>query len=206
MNYFSVKRILEQKLTQPYNLCYKDFSKFPKNDTIINYIQNKNIAYTQKECIRLCQNLIFRESRNDSKCNCFLQGLDDSIFIRCYLNEKNSLIKDCTSKYLLNFELRKCNEYCPLECDSFTYEIQHYTEVIIYTGNITVETPMLNFRQFKTYTNFSGSFFEITVYYTLISQKPKMEIFYLFSNVGGLFGLFLGMGLMSFIELFEIIL
>ena len=40
--------------------------------------------------------------------------------------------------------------------------------------------------------------------YTYISQQSKMRVFDLFSNVGGLFGLFLGMGLLNLVEIIEI--
>jgi hypothetical protein len=46
------------------------------------------------------------------------------------------------------------------------------------------------FRQ--TITAFKNVFFE-NLDYTLISQKPKLEMFELISNIGGLFGLFLGL-------------
>ena len=62
------------------------------------------------------------------------------------------------------------------------------------TGNIT---KGIDYAEFKTYENVSKSFFSIYVYYedldyTLIEQIPKIQIFDLISNVGGLFGLFLG--------------
>ena len=62
------------------------------------------------------------------------------------------------------------------------------------TGNIT---KGFDYTEFKTYENVSKSFFSIYVYYedldyTLIEQIPKIQIFDLISNVGGLFGLFLG--------------
>ncbi len=64
--------------------------------------------------------------------------------------------------------------------------------------------------QLKTYENVSRTFFTIYVYYenlklTLINQQPKMQLFNLISSVGSLVGLFLGMSLLSFVELFEII-
>ena len=66
-------------------------------------------------------------------------------------------------------------------------------------------------RKDKTYENVSKSLASIYVYYddleyVLITQKPKMQTFDLVSNIGGLFGLFLGMSLLSFIELFEILI
>ena len=86
----------------------------------------------------------------------------------------------------------------------------HYSEAILSAGNIS-SSKQFKYADFKTYENVSRSFFTIMAYYeelkyTLSVQRPKMELFDLISNVGGTFGLFLGMGLMSFIEVFEIIL
>ena len=41
--------------------------------------------------------------------------------------------------------------------------------------------------------------------YTEITQQPKMQIFDIISNVGGLLGLFIGISFLSVIEIFEII-
>ena len=42
-------------------------------------------------------------------------------------------------------------------------------------------------------------------YYTRISQIPKQQLVDLFSNFGELFGLFIGMSLLSFGELIELL-
>ncbi len=41
--------------------------------------------------------------------------------------------------------------------------------------------------------------------YTLITQKPKIELFGLISNIGGTLGLFIGFSFISVLELFELI-
>jgi len=63
-NYLSIIRIKDVKLEQPYNDCYKDDSQSNFNQTIINYLKSKNYAYNQKDCISLCKNLKFNETRN----------------------------------------------------------------------------------------------------------------------------------------------
>ncbi len=103
----------------------------------------------------------------------------------------------------------KCREYCPFECRTYSIDIKQYSETLISKGNIT-NRIQFKFPEFNTYENVSRSFFSISVYYdelkyTLISQRPQTETFDLISNIGGIVGLFLGMGLMSFMELFEII-
>ncbi len=41
--------------------------------------------------------------------------------------------------------------------------------------------------------------------YTLISQQPKIELFGLISNLGGILGLFIGFSFISCLELIEIL-
>ena len=94
----------------------------------------------------------------------------------------------CTfDKKLKFFEktvLEKCRDYCPLECDSKTYSVSYnfarrepYTTIVVY------------YRSLK---------------YTLVSQEPKMRQFDLVSNVGGIFGLFIGISFVTLFEIFEI--
>ena len=81
-------------------------------------------------------------------------------------------------------KLRKvCEKYCPLECDSVSYTLLENS-----------------FRLNDSLTGFNVYFRSLQ--YTLITQDPKMTIFDLFSNIGGLLGLFVGL---SFASLFEII-
>ena len=212
-NYFLIKRFFEQKLPHPYNDCYEDLSLFPLNKTLIQFIQSKNITYTKNECFRLCENLNYIKDYM-AKCECPLQNLDDNLFVACNLRSENKTKKDCVSKLFLSFEENKeekCSEYCPTECNSFSYDVMHYTEKLPSQGNISDKNFKFKKFNFKTYEYISRSYFEILVYYdelkyTLSSQRPKTEIFDFISNVGGIFGLFLGMGLMSFMEILEIIL
>ena len=211
INHFLIKRYFEQKLPRPYNDCYEDLSLFSLNKTLIQFIQSKGITYTKNECFRLCENLSYMKDYM-VKCECPLNNLDDNLFLECNLNVKNKTIKDCVSQLFLSFQKNKeetCSEYCPMECNSFSYDVTHYSETLLSKGNISGSQFL--FADFKSYENVSRSYFEISVFYeelkyTLISQRPKTEIFDLISNVGGIFGLFLGMGLMSFIEFLEIIL
>jgi len=212
-NYFSIKRIKDEKLEQPYNDCYKDVSQSNFNQTIINYLKSKNYAYNQKDCISLCKNLKYNET---SKCGCYLDSLDDEIFIKCY--KINSTIAKCIDKFLTSFNTKIINEcqsnYCPLECDSFEYDIGLYQQSILTSGKISkfyndsIHTGFTN--DFKTYENVSKTFFSINVYYedlkyTLISQQPKIELFGLISNLGGILGLFIGFSFISLLEIIETI-
>ena len=211
VNFFLIKRFFERKLPQPYNDCYEDMSVFLLNKSLIQFIQSKGITYTKNECIRLCKNLYYMKDYM-AKCECPLKSLDDNLFLACNLNAKNKTIKDCVSKLFLSFEKNKeekCPEYCPIEYDSFSYHVMHYTEIL--PSNGIISSAEFLYPDFKSYEEIEQSYFEISVYYeelkyALSSQRPKIETFDIISNVGGIFGLFLGMGLMSFMEFLEIIL
>jgi hypothetical protein len=212
-NYFIIKRIYDNKLEKPYNDCFKNVSKSEFNQTIINYLKSKNFAYNQKDCVNLCKNLKYNETNT---CECYLDSLDDEIFIKCY---NSSILTKCIDKFLNYYSLKHINEcesnYCPLECDSFEYDIDLYQQSILSSGKIS---PVYNTdidypADFKTYENVSKTYFSINVYYqdlkyTLISQQPKIEIFGLISNLGGILGLFIGFAFVSLlaealIELFH---
>ena len=209
-NYFILNRNSIQRLEQPYNNCYKNISQFRFNKTIINYMMNNmSWIYTQNECIRLCKNLKFIEM---NECNCTLKSIEEDISSEC-ITDKTEISKNCSRQYIANFNpIENCKQYCPLECESFYYQINTYTRLIDAgkISNISNDSSF-GYKSLKTYENVSKRFYSINVYYedlkyTLISQKPKIELFGLVSNIGGLFSLFLGFSLGSFLELFEVLI
>jgi hypothetical protein len=197
-NYFIIKRIYDQKLELPYNNCYKNVSKSDFNQTIISYFKEKNRAYTQKECLFLCENLKFNEK---NPCNFISYNLDLNIFDEA----DNLTISRCIEKYFKNLSSNECVEkqtgYCPLECDSFSYDINK--------DSVMVKNISKEFDYFNTNDNVSRAFYALRVYYddlkfTLIRQQPKIELFGLISNIGGTLGLFIGFSFISLLELFEV--
>ena len=201
--YFNVKRVYDQKLELPYNSCYKNVTKSSDfNQTIIDYLNEMKRKYTQKECLHLCRNLKYKEI---NPCDYIPKSLDEDIFTL-----KNDTANQCIYTYLnesYNFQL--CSTlYCPLECDSFTYDISLNSQHLIGYGNISLNSSFL-YPQFNTYENVTRTFYSISIYYedlkyTLIQQQPKIELFGLISNIGGTLGLFLGFSFISLLELFEI--
>jgi hypothetical protein len=205
-NYFNIKRVYDQKLELPYNNCYKNVSKSEyHNQTIIDYLIEKKREYSQKECLYLCRNLIYKEI---NPCNFILNDLEIDIAREAEL-KKNDAIFECIQKFYKNNYFESCSTlYCPLECDSFTYDISLNSQTIIGSGNISSSYD--NYILFKTYENLTKSFYGLRVYYqdlkyTLIKQQPKIELFGLISNVGGTLGLFLGFSFISLLELFEVL-
>jgi hypothetical protein len=132
----------------------------------------------------LCYKLKYNET---NKCECFINSLNEEYYKQCY----NSIeLKECVDKYMSHFNAQQCFDYCPIECDSFYYEIQ------------------LNTIKPQWYEN-EGYYYQLIVYYddfryTLIQQQPKIELFALISSIGGTLGLFIGFTFISILEIFEI--
>jgi hypothetical protein len=203
-NYFKIKRIYDQKLEVPYNDCYKNVTKSEYNQTIINHmIANKRRIYNQKECLDLCDNLKYKEM---NPCSFIPNNLDQNIIYESRKLKNKTLIK-CIMKFFK--QLNYTNEYCPYECDSFTFDINTHSVMTQTSGNISSKS-LSYFSGFKTYENVSRTFFALRVYYedlkyTLIKQQAKIELFGLISNVGGTLGLFIGFSFISLLEIFEVL-
>jgi len=110
--------------------------------------------------------------------------LDYEIFKKCYkINSTIDSFSKRIDKFLTSFNTNIINEcqsnYCPLECDSFEYDIGLHQQSILTSGKISIfyndsiNTGFTN--DFKKYENVSKTFFSINVYYedlkyTLISH------------------------------------
>jgi hypothetical protein len=114
-------------------------------------------------------------------------------------------------KFRQNLKSEKCYKYCPLECDSMSFQITPFFEPLPTNGIIgNITKTDFSLSRFNTYEQVNKKFFEFFVYYktlkyTLISQEPQQNIVGIISNIGGIFGLLLGISFLSFIEIFEII-
>ena len=211
-SFFLVERTFNERLEFPYNDCLKDPADFKLNKTVINYFIDNNRTYSQKDCIPLCRNLLAFEK---SPCGCNVSYVTADI--ECILKNKRQLMDKtehgkCLQDFLkeLQFNYEKCLNYCPLECDSITYSISSRVETITASGNITNTINDPEFKRFDSYEEIKKKYFSISIYYpelkyTFITQNPKMEMFDLVSNIGGILGLFIGVSFLSFIEIFELI-
>ena len=124
---------------------------------------------------------------------------------------------ECTNNVFGNFNQEQINTcittYCPLECNrtTFNYELSSseligdmYVDFIksnkrlsqdFVTRKITSETAKKSFVYlFLAYDSLS---------YTLSNEYPNMDVVGLLAAIGGTFGLFMGVSVLSFCEIFE---
>ena len=205
--------MFDYKLESPYNNCLKDPLTFKENKLLINYILNSSRVYSQKVCFDLCFGMNYIES---NQCNCTsTQELKyENTLELCYEDQEVfSSIWNCTRDFRRKFSQtifnEECHKYCPEECDSVSYLVSVSNMNFPLTGDISERDQKTWFRNFqhKTYEEVHKSFFAIDVFYedlkyTVISQKEKILLSDLISNIGGIIGVFLGS---SFLSLFEFV-
>jgi len=129
---------------------------------------------------------------------------------------------ECIGKQFTNYIYEKldyCNEQCPLECDSASYEIstssldfptQNWFNVVFESSPAYVKLFESIMNRTLTYESFKESHLVVNIFYpslkyTQITELPKTSLIDLVSNVGGLLGIFLGFSIFSIVEILEII-
>ena len=134
-----------------------------------------------------------------------------------FFNVENSEnVSQCIEKYLIEFRIKdqyeKCQNYCPMECDSMSYSITPYSESLPTSGNISkISQEVFELGLYNTYEEVNRNYISLKVFYknlqyTLIKEVPNTETFNFISNTGGILGLFLGISFLSFIEIIEMLI
>ncbi len=123
---------------------------------------------------------------------------------------------NCLDRCLvLNITNNECAEYCPLECRSVIYQ----TNVAVgpltdfyYAKNMGKYVKIMSkeLNQSVTETEVRENLLNMFVFfkglqYTDISQIPKTSLVDLLSSIGGSMGLFLGLSLISVVEIVDLI-
>ena len=169
---------------------------------IFGTIVFKNLSYTQHTCVSLCSYRFIEE-----KCGCINESQyrnNHSNMSICFTDSN----RNCSTtfgdlKVKDNFIKENCLPKCPLECTqqkmlpitTLFYKFPYVSAN--YYSNIYLNDEVNNAIEFSV-------FYE-SLSYTLIEEEPKMSAEDLIGSIGGHLHLFLGMSLLSFFELFELV-
>jgi len=183
MNAVTIEKTVQNSLGTPYSDCIsiKEIDSFDSD--LVREALKTGYPYRQKDCYELCYH------KYCSNCN-------DSEF----------------------FDLNAvCSKHCPLECETTLFKTYLSTEnhsKFLYANNKDKYKESI-VKQFNL-TNLTDDEFlkgltTIFVYfqelkYTEIVQIPKTTTVDLWSSIGGTLGLFLGVSVISFFELMDILL
>jgi hypothetical protein len=200
-------KVSVKNLPHPYNNCQDNLNLQTAFDSDLYRKTLKNsYKYRQDNCFDICacQEL-------SSVCNCTCPGIHETSY------DNNCYDNDCFNKKLKFYDyVKSCSTFCPKECHSVSFSST--SSSFLYFQSITNDDK----EKFKKYAKLNGISLSginptdnveykglaINLYlndmkYTEISELAKMAGIDLVSNIGGCLGLFMGLSLLSLIEILE---
>jgi hypothetical protein len=213
---FIISRNFVTKLPDPYGNCLDNTnSNSSFNSEIFDYIvRNQSENYSQRYCFSLCQ-----QKATMDICSC--SNLDLANF------ENNGIIYVCDSSdqitckddIIANFStiqyksrLSDCIKSCPYACSSMEYIV--VPQISLYPNKYYAENILSLYAEKKglnlSSENIYKAFVKVNIYYesmqyTSMVESPSFTGQSLLANVGGYFGLCLGLSLLSLVEIIELI-
>ena len=176
-----LKKVISKNLGEPYNECLEDTSSLAAFDSVpYKEIIKSNKIYRKDFCVMLCGFMNYGDSHE-----CSFPGVykNQNFSQKCLTYYENIIIN--ISQYKLD-----CEKACPQECTSISYDntIRQVALPQDYSYN------QLNI--FAYFTDFR---------YTQVSQIAKSTLPDLIATAGGTMGLFLGVSLLSFVEILHLV-
>ena len=186
--YVAIKKIFINKKEYPYSDCISDINSHKSE--LVQAILKTGYKYRQIDCFDLCE-----QSYIINNAGCYFPGLlnlNDSK--PCLSPEEIERYFNKSSEFL-SFNLKNyCGPKCPLECDYVQYNTESSYANMKYSGDLHEKN-----------TNLSLSVFYDSTSYTTIEEMAKTDLIDLIANIGGTLGLFLGISVLSFVEIFQLI-
>ncbi len=223
--YVAVTRTLSSKLAAPYSDCITDLTPFSDySKTLFGYFADLNVTtYDQDLCVSLC----YQDKLIDN-CSC------SSLKIQTIRDENYCLYdSEVTCKHNFDNYFSQadptvvCGNVCRDECSKVTYDLSTYQASypndaylsdVIYL--LASRKPSLS-RTISNYLsvhNLSGAYrladqsvLKVTVNYAqntyaTITESPAITSEGLLGNIGGQLALFLGISLLSLVEIVDLLL
>jgi hypothetical protein len=197
----SIERTFIHKQAYPYSECI-DLAKF--SSEFYKILIRSNRVYRQEDCFYLCL-----QKRIIQNCGCYdlnylkIDGsspcLDKEEHL-CTVNQYNLFKKSNVDD--------SCSTLCPLECDSVEYNL------LVSSANYPSFSSYLVYGKYfenMTFEELQKKSIAISIFYSdlsyiYIGESVKTLVIDLFSNIGGTLGLFVGVSMLSLIEIVEILI
>ena len=198
----AVNRLFISKKEIPYSECISDHYIENKIPDFFKQADNSNNKYRQENCIQLC---IQRLQIDTNGCYSLEYDKLNSKKPCLSENETNQAIDFYFNDILTNLLDSYCIPKCPLECESIKYnylitQASYPTAFYLNSSGLKV-SDIENFKKSHLSLNIYYDSFE----YTKIEELVKTDFIDLISGIGGTLGLFIGISLLSIIEIFELI-
>ena len=211
--HFLLDRILYTQKEKPYSDCTvigeHDLLEKLEDPRLFNYFVDNNYIYSQTNCISICSQLLFAD-----ECNCQTLKIDFKLDGYQYCKDNQTI---CVNKYMTygfqqGYFIDDCLKKCPLECEKRVFDLTvtsfKYPYSDAYPNFMHIfRQPPINQTDYseRLGTNMVAfSLYFAKLSYTHIEEEPKMSAEVLLGTIGGHLHLFMGMSLMSFVEIVEL--
>lgn len=209
-----ISRLFINHLPYPYSNCVKKIEDHLNSNNFFAYLKNyyEITDYRQNFCLKACfQKFLI------SFCGCFDLKLprqnNSSNISGCVEVNKINCIRNGESIFYNSSEIDKCYMDCPTECSQVIYDTKistagypaewykkvlfndsNFMKIIENTEDFDIEKAILMVNVFYD-----------QMYYTVINEAPAMTFEYVIGFIGGNFGLFVGISILSLVEIVEIL-
>ncbi|RNA10488.1 degenerin deg-1-like [Brachionus plicatilis] len=210
-----ITRTMIKRRPYPYSNCIDNYQskQILQRNTFMKIIaarypqMNK---YSQIFCLKTClQEFLI------NKCGCFDLSLPrpDNSSINCTGCETTDDL-NCVQLQESQFyesEIEKCYSFCPNECFQVLYETKvssakypskWYASILKNSTNLFHQLTKYDFEQMQQMILMVNVFYE-QMNYNLIEEYPELSIDALLAFIGGNLGLFLGISVLSLVEIIE---
>ena len=198
----AVNRLFISKKESPYSECISESAIESKTHEFLKQTNNSGYKYRRGHCNTVC----YQKLQID-KYGCYTLLFDkiDSSKPCLSENEINQSYNYYFNEILPKLHDPHCKPKCPLECDSVNYNY-----LITQGGYPTAFYMKFRGLNVSDIENFKKSHLSLNIYYdsfeyTKIEELVKTDFIDLISGIGGTLGLFIGISLLSIIEIFELI-
>ena len=189
--------------------------------SLFDEVVRTGYAYAQQTCMSFCMQRL-----NARYCGCLDASINYSLdykYAACMSSETLTCLSDLSDNFTSDSSLiNECYSLCPLECNrnflvnSVNYYRFPYSDTYAYYLKSTVLANMANdteqnLKAQKDFVdNFGNNVVEFRLFYeslayTSVEEEPKMSGEDLLGSLGGHLHLFLGMSLLSFAEIVELV-
>ena len=201
-------RVYYESQEKPYSSCDSKANDINSHDSDIFKLVHANTKkYSQTLCVFQCFQKLVIEN-----CNCFVTIFPSFFHLRNPCGDPIQM--NCTNKIVKNFYednyLEKvCLKKCPLECDKEWFDLTISSN---FYSNEKFEQALKNYNgSDETYFNKSINMEDLAVInlyykdlnYLKITENPTIDLVGLISSIGGVGGLFLGISMLSLVEILE---
>lgn len=218
--FVAVRRVFTSKLKHPYSDCLSKLKPFSNYSAkLFSYFNELNVTYYDQE---FCYYMCYQDQLAD-KCYCSdIETKKIRNVTYCSTEEEINCMNDFRAFFSTTDLKTLCYFSCPIQCDSIKYELKTHqltypTEW--YVLNLIIQkSPFVGIQSPDPYDVLDDnyklakqSFIKMIVNYddltsTFIIDSPKFTFEQLLGNVGGQLGLFVGVSLLTTLELIELLI